>query len=280
MTFATLESSRHEGAPVALMLFRFGENAADVYAYTSAEDPINFDSVTYVPAPIYNGAITSSGSMDRSMLEIRLPKSLDICKLFHTFPPSRLVTLRIFGGHAGDTEFQAVWSGRLITQKIEVDECIFMGEPVSSAFRRSGLRRTYSYGCPHVLYGKQCRAAEVAFSVTATVVGVDSPYVSFNPGWNAGFDAEKFTFGRAQWTNALGRTEYRSIVRLQSDNQLLFSGDFDTIQVGQSIALSLGCDHKLDGDCTTIFDNAANFGGQPWIPLKNPVGAYNIFLGV
>lgn len=279
MSFSTLESSRFGGAPVALFLFVYGEGANDYFAYTSGEDTITFNGYTYAPAPIYNGAVTASGSMDRSMLEIRLPKTLDICKLFYTYPPSRLATLRIFGGHAGDTEFQALWSGRLVTQKIEVDECIFMAEPVSLAFRRSGLRRTYSYGCPHVLYGRQCRVTEGSFQVQATVREVDSPFVGLVDGWNGSFEPTKFTFGRAKWTNAAGRTEYRSIVRLQSENQILLSGDFETLRPNMQMWLSLGCDHKLDGDCITTFNNAENFGGQPWIPLKNPIGAYNIFLG-
>jgi hypothetical protein len=56
---------------------------------------------------------------------------------------------------------------------------------------------------------------------------------------------------------------------------------------GDSINVVLGCNHRPfasdDGDCEALHvpadgstpTNLPNFGGQPWIPLKNTFGNYN-----
>jgi hypothetical protein len=38
----------------------------------------------------------------------------------------------------------------------------------------------------------------------------------------------------------------------------------------------LGCNHQAyaeeGGDCQPLHDNIVNYGGDRWIPLKNPIG--------
>lgn len=41
------------------------------------------------------------------------------------------------------------------------------------------------------------------------------------------------------------------------------------LAAGMSAKLYAGCDRSLSV-CGSRFDNVVNFGGFPWIPLKNP----------
>lgn len=277
MSFAARETSRSLGAPIALFLFQYGDAPTDVYCYTSAEEAVGYNGNQYAPIPIDDDAVVSSGSLDKAALEIRLSKDIEINGLFTIWPPSRSVTLRIYHGHAGEAEFKALWSGRIISYKVEGDIATFTGEPISTALRRSGLRRHYQYGCPHVLYGDQCRADKGSATVSVQAAGARSPFAELPAGWSGSQDPSKYIGGLAQWVGTDQRHQIRSILRIESMTEILLSGDCSTLAAGTSISLSLGCDHQYEGDCASLHNNVNNFGGDPWIPLKNPIGLVNNF---
>src|ERR1019366_7581391 len=133
MSFALREGSRSQGAPIALFLFVFGDGPGDRYAYTSSEDPVTYSGITYAPVPVTNETLTTSGTLDNASLDVRLPKDLEIARLYDGYPPSRHITLRIFLGHVGDSEFIVNFSGRVLSYKVEDEEGVFTCEPVQSA---------------------------------------------------------------------------------------------------------------------------------------------------
>ena len=150
------------------------------------------------------------------------------------------------------------------------DECVVGCEPISSSLRRPGLRRHYQLGCPHVLYGDQCRADKAAATVTTTVAGISGNSLTLPPGWNGAFSAAQFTEGMVEWTNDDGATERRKILSV-SGNVLLIGGLLRDLDVSDSVNAVLGCNHQMS-DCQDVFDNIHNFGGCPWIPTKSPIG--------
>jgi hypothetical protein len=83
----------------------------------------------------------------------------------------------------------------------------------------------------------------------------------------------KYIGGIAEWMVADGRIERRSIVRRNGD-VLTFAADARGLLPGGTVSLVLGCDHTMD-DCRQVHNNILNFGGQPEIPLTNPVGITN-----
>lgn len=277
MSFATVETSRQLGAPFALILFTYGPGATDVYAYTTSEDPVIRDSITYEPVPIHHDSFSSSGSLDRSAFEVKLSKFLAVADLFNGFPPSYEITLKLWLGHVGETEYKPVWFGKVLSHRVEGDELIFTCEPVSSSLRRSGLRRNYQRGCPHALYGDRCQASRAAFTTALPVQFVASPVVTLPVNWNGSLDTSKYVGGPAWWVDADGRTQYRSILRISTDTAVQLNGDCSTLTTGMTLNVAPGCNHQMS-DCTTLFHNINNYGGQPWIPLKNPLGIINNFV--
>lgn len=274
MTFSAIETSRQKGEPVTLYLFAYSETGR--FAYTDAEQPIDYDGITYEPIPIMRDGIASSGTLDKSALAIRMPRDVELSELFRVYPPSQVVTLVIRQGHLSDKpepEFLVVWSGRVLSAGREGDECVVSGEPVSSSLRRAGLRRHYQLGCPHVLYGPQCRADRAASSVTATVASIAGTAITLSAGWNGAFSAVKFTQGLVEWQNASGGTERRKILSV-SGNTLLLGGLPRDLEAGETVTALLGCNHQMS-DCADLFNNIHNFGGCPWIPTVNPIGFRN-----
>lgn len=270
MAFEVEEESRSLGEPQALYRFTVGANT---YAYTDWEDIITFQSDDYQPIPIDRTSVNTSGTLDKSTLTVRVPHNTAIAELFRVFPPSEVVGLTIFQGHADDEsgEYLAIWVGRVLSCKREGSEAALACEPVSTSMKRPGLRVRDQYQCPHALYGPSCRADRDENTVAATVASVAGAVVTLEAGWNGSFAASRFTNGIIQWG-----TDQRQILSVAGTvNQLRVGGVLTGLEAGTTVSLSLGCNHETT-DCNK-FDNIQNYGGCKWIPLKNPIGFVNQF---
>jgi hypothetical protein len=288
--FPTLETSRKDGSPVALFYFKYGSDAASYFAYTDAESIINATgyiggtSVNYEPVPITHGNIVSGGTLDRTALELRMPRTIPLAALFEIWPPSQVVTCVIRHGHLGETGglYPACWSGHVVSLLFEGSQAVITMEPVITSLRRTGLRRNYQYGCPHALYGNQCKADKVVatISVTVTTTAVDT--IIMPAAWFGALNPNKYVGGMVQWTSVTNNTEIRTIMQIVSGKDLRVNGFANKLPDGTAISVTLGCNHQagfadLIGDCNNLHNNINNFGGQPWIPLINPVSGVLLY---
>lgn len=286
MTFEPIETSRRLGQPATLYLFVYGGQDGDSplplhYAYTDAEQAIVHDGYTYEPYPVLRDAISSTGNLDKSVLQLRLPRDIEFAENFRVYPPPQVATLIIRQGHLSDPdsnpEFLVCWSGRILGVGREGDVCIISAEPIASSMRRPGLRRHYQLGCPHALYSQglgMCNANKAAATVFGTVASKSGTSITLSPGWNGAFSAAKFLEGMVEWTNDEGQVEIRKILSV-SGNTLSLSGLLRDLDVAATVSVILGCDHTMDSDCINLHNNIHNFGGCPWIPVKNPIGFRN-----
>jgi uncharacterized phage protein (TIGR02218 family) len=272
--FDPVQNTRGVGQPVHLYRFAY---LSRVLAYTDNEQPVVYDGVTYLPVPIQRGKIVASARLDKSTLEIRAAKrSTAFIELFKIFPPSDVVSLRVFVTHSSDPdgEAAAIWSGRVISCSWPDNEIVLQCEPISTAFRRGGLRRNYQYGCPHVLYGPHCRANPAPRTIAVQAAAAGGANLTLPAGWNGALAAVKFANGYVRWTRD-GLPEQRTILSV-AGNVLSLAGVTTGLSPGTWVSVTPGCDHTRN-DCKTLFANIDNFGGQPWIPIKNPIGAASPF---
>lgn len=277
MAFETIETSRRRGRPVTLIFIRYGQAPSSYYAYTDAEQAITFDGVVYRPVPLQRGKIAVSGTMDKATLELRLSKTTEVATLFLGYPPSEVVNIIIRQGHANDgaKQFLVGWTGRVVSSKRTDTEVVLSCEPLMTSMKRVGLRRHYQYTCPHVLFGPQCRASKVAATVTKNVAGVTGSTIRLPAGWNESHAQVDFLGGMIEWTNPLGDVEYRTILRLVNETDLLLSGKLKNLFVSTPVKVIRGCGRTMDA-CRG-HDNILNFGGCPFIPTENPIGSKNQF---
>ena len=246
---------------------------APIYAYTDAERPFTFKGIVYQPIPIRCGSVNASGKLDKSLFEVRVPRSAAIADLFRAYPPSQPISLVLRQGHLNDPneEFLAVWTGRVLSSSREENEMVFACEPTSSSLRRPGLRRNYQIGCPYVLYGAGCFANKDAATKITTVSSMTATTVTLPSGWNSPWAASKFAQGMIEWETDEGTKEIRRILRINT-NTLTVSGLLRGLAPGKTISVILGCNHQTS-DCQTLHNNIHNFGGCPTIPTKNPLSA-------
>lgn len=288
MSFAIHESSRYSGRPVTLFLIQgalTGSEAIGPFAYTDGEEEIvrpvldeNGDpqDITFIPWPIEHGPISQDGTLDKSDVSIAAALGTPIDDLFIAYPPSQVVNLTIFEGHTDDevteANYPAVWLGRIASAAFEGNEIKLSCVPVSTRIRMPGLRRNYQVGCPHVLYGEQCGANKAAATVTRTVVSVNRNNITIDS--NLGSFGQ-YVGGLLEWVNSdTGRTEIRTI---SSATALILTIRGLSRGIGPDTEVSIvrGCDHQMTG--CNLHDNIQNYGGQPFIPLDNPLAQKNMF---
>lgn len=249
------------------------------FAYTDAETIITREGVSYLPIPIKREAITSSGTLDRSMLEISMAEGQAVADLFIAYPPAQVLNLIIREGHVGDDpndlrDFPVVWTGRVLGVAHPRNETKFTCEPVSTSIRRPGLRRNYQVPCPHVLYGSQCRANRKAATIESVVVAILGNRVTLTDGWEGSFAVTKYAGGVMSWSLPNDTFDMRTVLRVEGDVLYLSTQPRD-LEVGDTVKVARGCAHNMSG-CNE-HNNIHNYGGQPWIPLSNPLGFVNNF---
>ncbi len=246
-----------------------------VYRFTDHVRPVVYDGETYDPVPIKPGKSTMDGKLTEATLELRVSRDNELGQLFSVYRPAHPIELRILQGHltTDPLVFVPKWNGTVRASKRAGGILSLTGTPHSAALGRTGLRRNYQLGCPHMLYGPKCKADRASATDAATVQSVDGSKVTLQSGgaWEAR-DVSKFTGGVMQWTTPGGTIERRRVLGVKDSNVFHLSGAARDLQAGGAIAVSLGCGHSVF-DCRDLHNNLANYGGCPSIPTKNPLSS-------
>lgn len=267
MTYIANEVSTHGGEPVELYEFTRGFNR---YGYTSNTKDILFISTIFTAVPMSRSSIESSGELGRAGLKVTMPRDTAFILDYLVSPPSEVTTLNIYRKHRGSPDAEAViiWSGRILNITWEDSTVELECEPVFTSIKRLGLRRQYSRGCSHVLYGKKCGINYTAYRYTDTVIGLSGNSVTV-----AGIDVNPdgfFAGGYAEWEYQ-GRLEKKMILSQTGATIVLSGVPLGLVGLAQ-ISVYPGCNHTL-ATCTSKFANNLNYGGFAWIPSKNPFGS-------
>lgn len=275
MTFDSRERSDDQGAPIELYEF---VRATTRYYYTSTDRDVVVSGNTYKSATITRGAIEASTDVDRAAMRLSVPRTLDVAGLFVVSPPSDPVGVVISAYHDGDGEVVVNWQGVVVAADFRGVLVDLVCSPAHLAMRRVGLRRVYSRTCTHVLYGGgdgRCNVNKEAYKVTGTVVSVTSNGLVFTVNEFGAYAANHFAGGYIEFAPVTGAIDRRFIVS-HSGTSVTLAQPATALVAGMSVSAFPGCDHTL-ATCHTKFNNVANYGGQPWIPSKNPFGGDPVF---
>lgn len=262
MTFDEHETSPLSGRPVELYRFTLG---ATVYRYTSAEDEYIYGAQLYYPRLISRGAM-SLASGERQQLEISLPSTDDVAAWFVGVVPGEVMYLEIMRIHRDDTDQEAIiyWDGRVTGAAYQNNStrCVLQCATSESAFSRSIPRYKYQGLCNHMLYDERCLVDKDDFKFEGAV-SVEATRSITVPGLAAAKGAAWALGGFV----AIGN-DYRMVIA-QSGDVLSLLLDFSSRVLGQAVIVYAGCDHLRD-TCEIKFDNLLQFGGFPYIPLRDP----------
>lgn len=268
MTFASIETSRDDGKPVELILV---QHLTRSWAYTTDTKPVVHDGRTYLPFPFKHSAIKQSGDIGKSTITVDVARDSDVADLFRQQPPSAVVTLTLYVKHDGDNDVKAFWKGRIVNCEWVAEWVTLTVENAHASLKRMGLRRVISSQCPHPLYSVGeglCNVDPAAYQQDFVVASVTGNTVLAT---NAGsLGVGYFSGGMAKWTHATdGYTEQQMITSSDILGNVILVTRPKGLIVGQTISLYPGCDH-LPTTCHARFNNKLNYGGQEFVPKKNP----------
>lgn len=267
MTYDSRERSADQARPVELYEFR---RDALAWRYTTADRDYVYALQTFKRAAIRRSNIEQGSELNRSNMRLTMAPDIEILEQYRAGPTTDPVTLTLRQLHEGDGEAAVIWTGRIVSvAPWRNGQAEMVLEPVYTSLRRNGLRRTYQRQCPHVLYGGACGVNPAAFRVTGVAVDVTGTVVQVAEAGT--FAAGYFDGGWLEWEVAPSIFERRLIIA-HSGTALTLSTQPIGLVIGTAARFYPGCDHTVAA-CDGKFSNAANYGGMPYIPQKNPYGS-------
>ncbi|MCY4430595.1 MAG: phage BR0599 family protein [Rhodospirillales bacterium] len=284
MTYDRFEQSAYDSVPTSLYLFTYGPLSQHVFAYTDGPIPVEHGGIKYSPEAVGRGDLVLRGEFQSTPLELRIAPSSGLANYFREqqFEQDVRLVIRSFHESDPDRDTVVVWTGRVVSTG-RVDTHVELScESVISGFDGGGAGRRYQRACHWPLYGAGSPACNAIRRVRAEVgvLRIGTNAVVIPAGSLGGIDREKYIGGYASW-NSVGITYNRTIVRISQDpdtggDTLLFQGLVHGVSLSTRLRLFAGCNH-LEEDCRDLHDNIVNFGGQPGIPLKNPISRVHRF---
>lgn len=257
-------------AEVELYTFACG---LKIWRYTDALLPVTYQGKLYAAAPIKRGAIEVSPDMEKATLTITVPVTLDFMDLFRPAPPLRKIFVNLQRITRGDTTARTLWSGTVGSPDSGQHTATITCLSKAAAQQNTGLRRKWSKACVHTLFTPvpMCGADRTLFRVSGTVTGGAGNTVQAAA--FAGQPDHYFVGGFIEWT-ADGDVEWRFITGHVGDTLTLLTAL--SIPVGTALDALPGCDHSPGDNGCARFSNNVNYGGQAFIPNKNPFGSNRV----
>ncbi len=278
MAYNEIEISEYDNQPIELYAFtRGGRN----WYYTSYDQDINFNSVTYLSTPLRRGNIEATADLGKNTMKVSLSRRAAFVEQFIASSPTDNVELVITRLHFGDIETAVIWRGRVTNVRFNEDgnQAEVTCQPLFTALRRPGLRRVYQATCPHVLYNAPCNVVQNSFGISGTLSTVNGNIVqsgAFSVNINPDFNDTWFVGGIITYDNGLALDRRFIVGHDNSTGTLTLNLPFSGVAAGVAVIAYPGCDHAV-ATCKNKFSNLNNYGGFPFIPSKNPMDGTSIF---
>lgn len=281
MSYSAREQSAQDGRPVYLYKFVQG---VQQWLYTNAPVTIVFAGESYAPSSVGHSEVKQSNELAKDSISLTFPLDDPFASQFLGYAPDLVTSVTLLRGHIGDGEFVTYWKGRVASSKATGAQVRLECESIFTSLRRPGLRARYQRTCRHALYGRGCTLDPEVFAVTGRVSSMTSTTLTV---------PEAGTYPDGHFTGGMVRAPDNSL-RLVSNHvgQILtlsrpsasLSASFALSGYGYgyglfygqlTVLLYPGCD-RLKSTCKDKFNNLDNYGGFPYIPLKNPFGGSSI----
>ena len=272
MTYDTKERSNYDGSPITLYEF----NCDGVYwRYAANETAVTAFGETYEPLNIGDDGISQSGDASDDDYKITLEADCDLAQLYVGTPPSLEVLMTVRRMQRGETDDPVVWVGTIKSaRRKSLAEVELNCKTFLASLDRSGLRLSWSRGCPHALYDRNCRVDPDDWAVALQIATLNGD--RFTATGLSSYAENWFAGGYIEFTSAFGTMERRA-VESNSGTMVVLLGLADGMTVGQWVTLYPGCNRTTGAGGCTKFSNLSNYGGFPFMPTKSPFDGDPVF---
>lgn len=270
MTFDAFETSVEDGNIIELYQFTQG---AVVSRYTNFNEDVIFNGSSWLTTQISRDEIERAIETGINDLKIRLPLDNPIASQYIPNVPGKVIDVIIYRAHYTDPAEQilVVFEGYIAQAEFDGGlEATLTLQPFTSQFKRSAPRYTYQSLCNHVLYDAQCKIARGTFTHVGLLSGIDETLRTVTVNGVVGLGSDWAVGGWVAFP-AGGNDDQRLVVAQSGDTLTLLS-NFASDVLGFNVDVFAGCAHDIT-TCNTKFSNVINFGGTPYVPVKNPFGS-------
>lgn len=258
------EQSVQDGQPVELYLFD-KDDGEEFWSYTSTDYDIVYDGHTYTAALIKRSDIVLDWNSLKTQVEVEVSLTNLFARNFIIEPIEGTIRLTIYRRHADS--YVTYWKGYVRGVKFKAKKATIISGLKISTLKRFGLMRKFQRNCGLALYSTWCTILKTnpLYYVDGTINSVDGTTIDATifgskvDGW--------FLGGIFKTDN--GSCLQKIVYHNQSESVIKISRGVSSLAVGDSFRAWAGCNH-LKATCKDKFGNKLNYGGQPYLPDKNP----------
>ena len=237
------------------------------YFLTSSDSDIEYLGDTYISTAIGRSEAEIRNELARSNLEVSLSIDHELSQRYMTSINEDIVSLTIFTDDGED--IFVTWKGRLASVKPEGAKMKLIFESIYTSLRRPGLRRRFQRNCPHVLYGRGCKADMSIFEESSTATAVAGSIVTCPA-------ADGFADGYFVGGILKAPDETMRFIVSHVGTQIGLAREIESLTEAisggvQNVKLYPGCDRTREM-CNDRFLNILNNGSFAFIPIRNPFG--------
>lgn len=283
MSYSILDTSVEDGQPIEL--FRFS-NTEETFKYSNGQFETVFNSETYIPIAISRSDPDLQSVTSQRSLTVTVPADNDFVQRYVSFVPATIDEFKLFRLHTtdgGTPETITYFSGRVVSVGFKNKIAEITIQNFGAILDRLVPQQTTRNPCNHILYDSKCAVVDTSFAITGIVTAIsgDGLSVTIDTGSNivpdTGLELTAQLVADPTFFNggfiSRSNIELRMVRAVVDDTgnkaTLTVVFPFQTLEVGNSLIMFAGCDHKLP-TCDTKFANSDRYGGFPFIPEKNP----------
>lgn len=244
------------------------------FRYVTENKALVYLGQPYTYANIKRSGLTESGDLTRNVLDLSVPIDLPLLDLYRGTAPMQDLDMTLMRQRKSDGVVETRWVGIIGSVEWSTNKAIIHGLPPMASLKGLGLKRNWQKGCPLTTYGSglgECNVDRETMRVNATIIstaGLTATAAAWGTKPDGWFDG-----GWIEWSVA-GIVERRPIVSHVGTVLTLLRPAL--VPDGTVVATYPGDDHTL-ATCDTKFNNAINYGGDPFLTEKNPMGSDPIY---
>lgn len=269
MSYTSVDQSVEDANP--LLLFQFVQGSTTYrYALASEAVTLSIEGHTWSPAVMVPSEFGHSNDVGRNTLTVEIASNDALASTFTAGPPDIVTTLTVFRMFTNpETDLTMYWKGRVGSHGYGPGKVILNCDPIWTQLQRPGLRALHTKMCRHVLYGRGCNLSSASFQSSYTIRTIAGNVVTLPAAtaadgyWDGGMLTAPDGTTRMIMKHTGGKLYL--IRKIQS---LIDAITADPVN-GALVYLYRGCDHTFSM-CKSRFNNAGNYGGDPFFAQKNP----------
>lgn len=259
------DTSVADGEPIEVYKFI---GSGGIFRYTNNSEPITVDKEEYLPSEITRGAIEVGSVIDSPMTNDFVIPANDKLALAYAFEYSpqelRVEVRRVHRGDNYATDFTVEWQGIAKSYNTSEDRTtISTVSVIQDQLSGNTVAIYYQRMCNHRLYDARCKVNRADYTTASQVTVIQNQIITVENTFVANGQL------RGGEIKLVRTGETRGIID-NNDNVLRIGYPFASVELGDTVEMSKGCNHLRLGDCKNLFNNVNNYGGFDDIPLVNP----------